>query len=166
MKKPNDLYEILLIYSSHFNNPINQNLDFLNKFISYIIENKDFPILEKGLKFIKDIETFLNIIEKNKNKIFEKYNDKKLEKIIKLNDLKFKKNGMEDESQNEIVTASKAISKNGKDPHFCKNKIFEMINNIKSIINFCKEKKVFLIYFTNYFWIYILYYIMSQLKTI
>ena len=47
IKKQNDLYEILLIYNSHFNNPINQNLDFLNKFISYIIENKDFPVFEK-----------------------------------------------------------------------------------------------------------------------
>ena len=32
-KKPNDLYEILLIYNSHFKYPINQNLSFLNNFI-------------------------------------------------------------------------------------------------------------------------------------
>ena len=161
IKKPNDLYEILLIYNSHFNNPINQNLDFLNKFISYIIENKDFPVFEKGLKFIRDIETFFNIIEKNKNNIFEKYNDEKLEKIIKLNNLKFKKDGIEDEPQNEIVTASKIISKNDNDPLISiknKEKIFEVFNNIKSIINFYKEKKAFLIYFTNNFWRYILKY--------
>ena len=33
-----------------------------------------------------------------------------------------------------------------------------MFNNIKSIINFYKEKKAFLIYFTNNFWRYILKY--------
>ena len=161
IKNSNDLYEILLIYNSHFNNPINQHLDFLNKFIGYIIENKDFPVFEKGIKIIKDIETFLSIIEKNKSEILEKYNDKKLEKVIKLNDLKFKKNGMEDEPQNEIVTASKVISKNDNDPYISiknKKKIFEVFNNIKSIINFCKEKKAFLIYFTINFWKYILNY--------
>ena len=46
---------------------------------------------EKGLKYIQDKETFLNIISKNKEAIFEKYNSQKIDNIIKLNDLQFKK---------------------------------------------------------------------------
>ena len=90
-KKPEDLYEILLIYNAHFIYPINQNFDFFNKFINYTIENKDISVFEKGLNYIRDIETFLNIIEKNKEAIFEKYKAQKIEKIIKLDNLKFKK---------------------------------------------------------------------------
>jgi len=49
-----NLYEILLIYNVHFKNQINQNSDFFNKFIKYIIENKEFPIFKIGLNYIKD----------------------------------------------------------------------------------------------------------------
>ena len=72
-KKPNYLYEILLIYNFHFKNPINQNFEFFNKFIKYTILNKEFSFFERGLSYIRDIETFLNIIEKNKEDIFNKY---------------------------------------------------------------------------------------------
>ena len=164
-KKPEDLYEILLIYNAHLKYPINQDLNFFNKFISYAIANKDFHIFEKGLNYIKDIETFLNIIKENKKAIFEKYNSQKIEKIIKLDDLKFKKADMEDETtkKNKIVTegavssikqCKEKISNVGNK----NNNILEVINNIKSIIKFCKDKKTFLIYFTNNFWKYILNY--------
>ena len=86
--KPNDLYEILLIYYSHFKNPINQNFEFFNKFIKYTILNKDFTFFERGLSYIRDIETYLNIIEKNKVDIFNKYikdNKEQLKHIIKEN---------------------------------------------------------------------------------
>jgi len=72
-KKPNDLYEILLIYNSHFKNPINQSFEFFNKFIEYTIEKKEFPFFERSISYIRDIETFMSIIEKNKEKIFTKY---------------------------------------------------------------------------------------------
>jgi hypothetical protein len=129
-------------------------LDFFNQFISYIIEKKDFPNFEKGLKYIMDIETFFYIIDKNKEAIYKKYNAQKLENIIKLDDLKFKKNNKENEPQNEIFieeTISKVIipTKEKKEKN-----IFEVTNNIRSIIRFCKEQKTFLIYFTNNFWKY------------
>ena len=173
-QEPKILYEILLIYNAHFKYPINQNLDFLNKFIIYAIANRDFSVFEKGLNYILDIETFLNIIEKNKEAILEKYNAKR---IIKLDDLKFKKKtnkiDMEDESQitkditiegNESNTNSKKIIKQSLEefiPKIKKEKhksIYEVIGNITSIIDFCKKKKTFLIYFTNNFWQYILNY--------
>ena len=133
-KKPEDLYEILLIYYAHFIRPINKNSEFFNKFISYAISNKDFAIFEKGLDYIRDIETFLNIIEKNKEAIFKKYkyNDQKIENIIKIGyDINYN------------------INKERKS-------IFGIIDNIKSIINFCKDENTFLIYFSSIFWIKIL----------
>jgi hypothetical protein len=170
-KKPEDLYEILLIYNAHFKYPINQNLDFFNKFISYAVANKEFPVFEKGLNYIKDIETFLNILEKNKEAIFEKYNAQIIEKVIILDDLKFKKTDMKDESKNKIVieetessdNSTKTIKKCTEEINVSagkkKNKsIFEVIDNIKSIIKFCKNKSTFLIYFTNNFWSYVLNY--------
>ena len=89
--KPEDLFEILLIYNNHFKNPVNQNNLFFYKFINYAIQNKDFEILERGLDFIKDIETYIIVIEQNKEEFYKKYNSKKIKEIIRLDDLKFKK---------------------------------------------------------------------------
>jgi len=88
--KSEDLFEILLIYNSHFiYHPINQNFDFFNKFIEYTILYKDHNFFEVGLKYIRDIETFINIIAKNKENFFDKYikdNKEYLKYIIKLGD--------------------------------------------------------------------------------
>ena len=168
-KNSSNLYEILLIYSEHFDNAINQNFDFFDSFIKYSLK-KDFQIFEKSLKYIKDIETYLNIIEKNKEKIFENYNSSKIEKIIKLDDLKFKKLFVEDESnkmqrstQEKVnnsetsLTLSKGIISFNVDKKKFKD-ILEVIDNIKSIIKFCNDKNTFVIYFTNNFWQYVLNY--------
>ena len=47
IQNKNILYEILLIYFSHFLNPINQDLDFFTKFISYTVSKKEFDIFAK-----------------------------------------------------------------------------------------------------------------------
>ena len=111
-KRPKDLYEILIIYKGQFKYPINQDYDFYNNFIMYVIEYKDFQALEKVLNYIKDIETYLNILEKNKKLIFEKYNSKKVVKIIKLDKLEF----LQNESQNEIATKGTISIVNLKKP--------------------------------------------------
>ena len=67
-KKQNDLFEILLLYNAHFKNPINQDLNFFNKFIEYTIVNKKFSIFECGLSYIKDLSIFINVIENTKKK--------------------------------------------------------------------------------------------------
>ena len=164
-KKPEDLYEILLIYNAHFKSQINQDLEFFNKFIPYAIANKDFAVFEKGLKYIQDIETFMNIIAKNKEAIFEKYNAQKIDNIIKLDDLQFKKI---EEAQIIVAEGTETKDNSKKTNEQCKedinsnvkknNNIIEVIENIKSIIEFCKDKKAFLVYFTNNFWKYILNY--------
>ena len=205
-KKSNDLYEILLIYNAHFKYPINQDLYFINKFIKYSILNKEFSVFEKVLNYIRDIDTFINVIEKNKEEIFHKYiksdnsqkNDKyiiKLDKNLKLNKTE---NIEENETENIKGNKTENIEENNSTPFQSKiiqseeennssgkiltinnkqdlmdnnanaqkyhkqNKkenaiIFEIIKNIKSIIDFSKTNKTFLIYFTNNFWQYILY---------
>ena len=93
-KTPNDLYEVLLIYHAHLENPIEQDSNFYNEFIKYTISNKEFSIFEIALKYIKDIETFINVIEINKNEIYDNYvkQDKSHKNIIKLdNNLKINK---------------------------------------------------------------------------
>ena len=68
------LYEILIQYYSHFMNPLNQNKEFYDQFIIYILkEKKDLKIFERVMDYIEDIESFLYVINKNKEKIFEKY---------------------------------------------------------------------------------------------
>jgi len=73
------LYEILIIYYSHFINPLNQNKEFYNNFIKYLIKkDKELNIFKKILNYIDDIETFLYIINENKDNIFKKYDGLKL----------------------------------------------------------------------------------------
>ena len=97
-QKPNDLYEILLIYNAHFKYPINGDYNFFNKFIKYCILNKEFPIFQRGLNYVKDLEIYLTILEENKDNFYDKYlnsdDSKKNEQHIIKQDhnLKLKKN--------------------------------------------------------------------------
>ena len=179
-----NLFEILLIYNSHFKyHPINQNLDFFHKFIEYTILKKDHSFFERGLKYIKDIETFIAIMEKNKENFFKKYikdNKDYLKFVVKLDDsLKNIKAENPDVSEpkpsedNELTikledgkeTDSNAKKKSKKEVEDNKNKfekniqnhyIIKMIKNIELLIRFCRENKTFLIFFTTSFWKYIL----------
>ena len=86
------LYEILIIYYSHFNNPLNQDKEFYNEFIKYALEkDKELNIFKRILNYIDDIETFLYIINENKDNIFKKYDDLKLDPIKLTSDLKLKR---------------------------------------------------------------------------
>ena len=174
-KRPDDLFEILLIFNSHLKNPIRQDFDFLNDFIKYSITKKDFANLQKGLNYIKDICTFLNIIDKNKEDIHNTFNLKKIEKIIKIDDLKFKKTEKDDNEAQEGQEAatkeqkfsSKKHKQNEEETNSNSNKKNESnfkktLKNIKSIITFCREKDTFLIYFPNTFWSYIINYYNEQ----
>ena len=173
--KPEDLFEILLIYNNHFKNPIKENDFFFYKFINYAIEKKNFEIFERGLNFIKDIETYIKVIEENKEEYFKKYNSKKINEIIRLDNLKFRKIN-EKSKEDEIVTPSEKGS--GEKNNISKKNIkqieeesrtsiekkkenkyiFDLLKAIKSIIHFSKENNTFIIYFTNNFWQYTLNY--------
>ena len=124
------LYEILLTYVSHFKNPIKQELDFYIKFINYAT-SKEFTIFENGLNYIRDIETFIIVIEKIKEQIINKYHRKVLKPIT----LKAKLPLIKREKNKEVD---------------------KIIPAMESIINFSKEKKILIIYFHSIFWIHIL----------
>ena len=172
-KNSEDLYEILLIYIDHFKNPINEDSDFFNAFMEYAILNKEFSIFQKGLNYIKDLDTFINVIEKNKENFYNRYfksNDsKKNEKyILKLdeklkikntdNSLKIPKKEPQEQETIEIIgedSSAKKFEEKANNKKYIKdenNPILKIIKKIESIINYSKMKKIFIIYFTNEFW--------------
>ena len=69
------LFEVLIIFYSNFIKSLNQNLQFYNHFMSYVMKNKGVNIFEKSLNNIKNIEKFLSIINMNKNEIIKTYKD-------------------------------------------------------------------------------------------
>ena len=125
------LYEILLIYASHFLNPIKQDLEFYIKFISYATL-KEFSFFKNGLSYIRDLETFIIVLQKTKEQIVNRYNKKK---VFKPFTLKTKLPLIKREKNKEIDI---------------------IIPAIESIIYFSKENKVLLVYFHSIFWMYIL----------
>jgi predicted RNA-binding protein with RPS1 domain len=127
------LYEILLIYFSNFLKPINQNLDFFDKFIDYCVYTKELTLLEIGLNYIKDIEAFIKIVDKFKVKILDYIfiPTKSLKPIILKDNL-------------ELIKKEK------------NKEIKVIIDAIKSINDFSKKNNVLFIHFTSYFWIKIL----------
>ena len=96
------LYEILIIYHSHFKNPLNQESEFYNNFIVYAMnQEKELKIFERILDYIEDIETFLYVINENKDKIFKKYDDLKTKPINLASNLKLIKKEYKEENQNK-----------------------------------------------------------------
>ena len=132
-KNPEILYEILLIYNTNLFNPINQDLEFFVKFIEYTVSKKDFENFENLLNYILDVETFIIVIDKTKEKIIENYENNFKTIKIKYNlILKKKEKG---EEMNIIIPS------------------------IESIINFSIEKEKLLIYFTSNFYICYFFYL-------
>ena len=219
-----ELFEILLIFNTHFKNPIVQDTKFFDQFIQYTIsrpeDNIDGDInLKKGsvaikskknslskkesntqkgstfkkdvnlkkdsdfkiaLSYILNIETIIEILDNNKDKIYNKYKGDPKYIIVLDKKYKFKK---EDEnkdtneedkkpkgedvgkkgetnmqlSQNindgKIETKTKKAKKEKKNA-----KIDKIIKEISNIIDFSKKKNTFLVHFTNDFWKYVLNY--------
>ena len=122
------LFEILLIYKTNFLKPIEQNMDFFENFVEYTINKKEFDIFESSLNYISDLETFINVINNQKDKIIEKYGKSGFKPIKIKPNLKINK------------------KEDGKE-------IENLISTIKSIIT---DEKLLLIYFSSNFWINIL----------
>ena len=124
------LYEILIMFHSYFLKSLNQDLDFYKDFIGYVIDNKDMKTFKKALNYIKDIETFVNVINIYKEKIFKNYND--LEPITIKSDLKLIKR------------------KNTKNK---KNELDIIKSLIENIIDYSDKNKKLLLNFASEFWI-------------
>ena len=136
-EKPKVLYEILLSYFSYFLKPIKQNLDFFIELFDYAVSNKtDFNIFENTINYInyiRDVETFISVMDKIKEKIIIEYvTSNKSFKPIKL------------KSNLELIKREK------------NKEVNTIILAIESIIKCSKDNKVLLVYFTSNFWIQIL----------
>ena len=127
-EKCEQLYEILLIYYVHLVYPIKQNLDFFVKFIDYCTSKNAFNIFEKALNYITDIETFIIVVDKAKEKIAHKYAISK------------------DSFRPIRLKANLKLIKKEKN-----EEIKALIDSIESINNYSKEKKILLVYFTSDF---------------
>ena len=125
------LFKILLVYNLHIINPLKEeeiDKNFFANLIEYIISEKDFSYFNIGLKFISNLDTFITVIDKTKEQIYNKYikneNNKTYFKVIELEDkLKLKK-----------------------------DKINEIIEGIKSINEYSEKIKKLLVYFKSVFW--------------
>lgn len=114
------LFEIMLKYKSYFKKEINLDIDKLNEIIRFSA-TKDFnEFKNSGLIYLKDINTFLDIIDKNKEVIIKIKNFEPIE-IIQLENFK-------------------------------RIDIEKLIEKMKSIIEFSKDKKILLINFKSNFW--------------
>ena len=128
------LYEILIIYYSHFKNSLNQNSKFYNNFLSYAIQKKkEYNIIERILDYIDDIETFLYVINENKVNILKQYDYFRNNPINLSSDLKLIMR--EDDDKKEI------------------NFIVELI---EELIQFSNDNHILIIYLKSEFWINLL----------
>ena len=133
---PEILYEILIKFLPYFFKPLNQNIEFYYKFMEFIKNNKDIKTFDKALKYIKDIETYLNVIYKYKDYIISYFKKPYL-----------------------IMSELKLVKKKHQEDINCdkeNNELKRIIDLIKEIIDYLKEKKILLIYFTTEFWSYLL----------
>ena len=124
------LFEILLLYYSQFFKPVKKEenaKEFFVNFFVYIILKKDFSFLNIGFTYISNLENFIVILDKTKDKIFNKY--------IKEN----KKSGFK---PIELVDSLK----------ISEDKIETIIDGIVSINNYSKKINNLLAYFKIDFW--------------
>ena len=85
-KSKNILFDVMLKYKFYFKKQKNIDVDFLEEIIKYAT-NKDFKELKESVFFyLKDIESFLDIIYKNKDEIIEKTDFEPIE-VITIEDI-------------------------------------------------------------------------------
>ena len=155
-EKKQDLYEILIIYYTHLKNAIPQDLNFFYEFIEDTITKKEFKFFQIGINYIKNIETFVDVIFKNLNKIYDKFvNDSTdFEKYNIIVDKNLTLKEISKSGNNYILKVEN--DEDGKKAHKSKTEIPDYLKKIRKIIEYCDSKEIILIYFKNDFWKYIL----------
>ena len=157
------LYEILIQYYTHFMNPLNQPKEFYDQFIKYILEKKkELKIFERVMDYIEDIESFLYVINKNKEKIFEKYEKLNSEpikiganlKLIKYTHDKTQSiKGKNENSDNESEGQNEADTGRIDRLQAIENECDNIIKLIEKLIEFSKKQKALAVYMKSTFWI-------------
>jgi len=155
------LYEILIIYYSHFINPLNQNKEFYNNFIKYVIKkDKELNIFKRILNYIDDIETFLYVINENKDNIFKKYDGLKLDPIKLTSGLKLTRKNINKEKEETINNdnnhANQPETDEIENKDESENELDDIIKLIESIIKYSSENQMLVVYIKSTFWIYLL----------
>ena len=166
------LYEILIQYYSHFTNPLKQSQEFYNNFIKYILKkyNKELKIFNRILNYIEDIETYLYVINSNKEEIFKKYDELRTEPIRIPASLKLKKYKVNNGRILKSIENTTEINQNlrdesdyldeDKDENKRLNEVEKVENEcevikklIEGIIEFSKKNNIIAINLTSTFWI-------------
>ena len=167
----NILYDILIKYDSHFINPLNQTKEFYDGFLKYVLKKNDeekekekneeekekdnLKIFERVLNYVEDIETYLYIINENKQQIFKKYESLKSAPIqlgpnLKLNkyiiDSTIKAGEKKPDNQSED-------SGDDNSEKSIKNECDTIIDLIEKLIEFSKNERILAIYIKSTFWI-------------
>ena len=140
------LFEILIQYYSHFMNPLKQNKEFYNKFIKYALKKeKDLKTFENILEYVEDIETYLFVINSNKENIFKNYKKFKDSPIELSGNLELKKY----EKVNR-GTFDKSLDEDDKsrldDVIKLENECSAIIKLIEEIIDYSKKENILVIY--------------------
>ena len=139
------LYEILIMYYSHFNNPLNQDKEFYNDFIKYALKKeKELNIFKRILNYIDDIETFLYVINENKDYIFKKYDKMKLDPIKLTSSLKLSRKNVNKEKRKNKIFGYEL------------NELHVIIESILNIIEYSSDNQILVVYLKSTFWIYLL----------
>ena len=163
------LYEILIQYYSHFMNPLKQSQNFYNKFIQYALKNdKELKLFKRILNYIEDIETFLFVINSNKEEIFKKYEKLKSDPIKIPSSLKLVKYKANNKKKVETNNNKKKSNENSDDePDISDEDDTKQLDEVKNIENECdkikklieemikfsEKERILVIYLKSTFWI-------------
>ena len=162
-----NIYGILIQYYSHFMHPLNQSLKFYKGFIRYALKKgRDLEIFKRALNYVEDIETFLFVINENKEQIFKQYEKLKTYpiemngslKLVKYKSDKTKKfnkdkNKINDNTDNESDHSDEDNTKGLDLLNGIENECYFIINLIEQIIKFSEKEKTLNIYLKSEFWI-------------
>ena len=134
--------------------PLNQNKEFYNRFIKYILEKDgNIKIFKRALNYIEDIETFLFVIKEYKERIYHKYEElifspikiKARLKLIKytqeIRNLIDKEDNYDDNESEELDEYIGVVNE-------CDN----IIKSIEDIIKFSEKGRILVLYIDSIFW--------------
>ena len=130
-----ELYEIILLYNSYFTKKINEDKSFFDELMSYAL-HRGYQI-DFICNFI-NIDTFINILDNNKENIYNNLKNSHDSKIIMFD-------------QNLIQSSADLKNIGDLKDNYVKKKE-NIIDKIESILEYFKLNQIILAYFPNEFW--------------
>ena len=151
-----NLYEILIQYYSHFMHPLNQSQKFYDGFIKYTLKKeKNLKIFKRVLNYVEDIETFLFIINENKEDIFNQYDKLKSEPIeikVSLKLVKYMRHNTKKVNEKSDNESDSSDEDDIRELYGIENECETIIKLIEKIIDFSEKEKILAIYIKSAFW--------------